>query len=177
MKKVLFVIVALFAFSMQGVAQKGRIGLGIDAVGNGMISEDFAIGTSVKFQYSMTDLFRIVPFVSYFFTQPDGDQVPKIAAGLNLHTVFIKNGKFRPYLITGMSYTHLRENYYNWDYYYYNGNYYSLGNNEIGKEKFGGKAGLGFTYRTSYSMEFSFEAGFDTASKEFVGIGLVYNLN
>ena len=168
-------------------AQKGWQGIGIEALGSAIASKPFSMGVSVKYQYGLTDMFRIEPFFVYYVSEsvdgPDGstrydtskcDRYPRMTLGANLQTLFYKGNRIWSYLITGASYSHLRYQPYI-ESYDYNGQTIFPDKYELSENKFGGNFGLGVDFRASYNLNVTLQIGYNTAAKEFVGIGVVYN--
>ena len=135
MKKVLFVIVALFAFSMQGVAQKGMQGIGVNLAGN--VCEEFAIGGGIKYQYNITDYLRLEPSFSFY---APGDESFNMLGFVNLHIFFSSPRALRPYFFVGPGFM----NYYE-EYHYY-------GKHEETEGDFGADGGFGLDYRISHNF-------------------------
>ena len=185
MKKFLLLFLFIATSYVAINAQKGRQGLGIEGTWIGMFSEPSSIGASLKYQYGLTNTFRLEPYFSYFFTEMKYGSVyyddspkyyPRMVIGMNLHTLFYKGNRLWSYLITGASYSNMR-------YQPYISGYIDPStralikpdNYELSDNKFGGNFGLGLEYRANYSLNIVLELGYNTASKEFAGIGIVYN--
>lgn len=185
MKKFLLFFLFIATSNVAINAQKGRQGFGIEGIFTGMLSKPTSIGATLKYQYGLTNTFRLEPFLSYYFSESEFEPAyydmptknyPRMTIGMNLHTLFYKGNRFWSYLITGASYSNMRYQPYISGYldpstrtWIYPDKY------ELNDNKFGGNFGLGLDYRVNYNLNVVLELGYNTASKEFAGIGIVYN--
>ena len=144
MKKVLLVCFALLAFSMQGFAQKGMQGIGVNLAGN--VCEGFAFGGDLKYQYNVSNYFRLEPSFSYYAADDDSFDM---AAFVNMHIFFSSPKAFRPYFFAGPGFVSYYESY--WPSDFSKAEKYSRGD-------FGVNAGLGLDFRVS-SISLQLEAG------------------
>lgn len=183
--KRLFALVVLLATVTLASAQKGKFGIGLDACLLGVIdTPDMNPGVSIKAQYNISDVFKIEPTASYFFSsiphkQDDYDsrEAPCVSCGLNLHTSFLKINHQRHhfYLITGISYSQLlHEESHS---YYYQGSTIDSGNLKIGNNTFGVNVGLGTLFRISRQMNLNIDITYDSVIKGCFKAGIVYNFN
>ena len=143
MKKVLFVIVALFAFSMQGVAQKGMQGFGANLAGN--VCEGLAYGGGLKYQYNLSDYIRLEPSFSYYAAEDDSFNM---LGFVNMHLFFSSPKAFRPYFFAGPGYMSYYETYYEKGY-----------EESYTEDDFGFDGGFGLDYRVSHNLSLQVEAG------------------
>ena len=158
MKKIVILLFVL-TVSVCGFAQKGRMGVG-GSLG-AFYGDDVVPTLSVKYQYNLTDIFRIQP--SVMFQLGDNYGCYMFAGHLDLHTFFIKNGRFRPYLITGVGYGTIEEE----------GNGYDSSSEE---SIFCANLGLGLNYRVSYSWDVQLEVAYNSVSEgAWIQIGTTYN--
>ena len=156
MKKIVILLFVL-TVSVCGFAQKGRMGVG-GSLG-AFYGDDVVPTLSVKYQYNLTDIFRIQP--SVMFQLGDNYGCYRFAGHLDLHTFFIKNGRFRPYLITGLGYGTIEED-----------DYYSSYEESI----FSANLGLGLNCRVSYSWDVQLEVTYSSAAEAaWIQLGTTYN--
>lgn len=136
MKKVLLVCFALLAFSMQGFAQKGMQGFGLNLAGN--VNEGIAFGGGVKYQYNLSNYVRLEPSFSYYSVDRRGFDM----AGLvNLDLFFLSPRSCRPYFFVGPGFISFK--YYHFD----------------GEGDFGVNTGLGLDFRVSHNFSLQLEVG------------------
>lgn len=168
MKK--FIVLLLMAVATGGSAwaQKGMQGVGVNAAG-GLHHSEFSIGAGVKYQYNISDYFRLEPSFSY--TWPIDNKGLRMAAFANLHTFFSAPRKVRPYLITGFGFvTGTEEDDYDYDDY-------------CDRESIAPNVGLGLDVRISHGLSLQVEGNFDFILNDDwfeqtmlrFNIGLVYN--
>ena len=143
MKKVLLVCFALLAFSMQGFAQKGMQGIGVNLAGN--VCDGFAFGGGLKYQYNLSNYVRLEPSFSYYSADDDSFDM---AAFVNMHIFFSSPKAFRPYFFAGPGYVSFFENH---GYYGYEDKY--------SEGDLGVNAGLGLDFRVSHNFSLQLEAG------------------
>lgn len=97
MKKILILLVCLYACIATSYAQKGESALGANLnFGN---ETNFGIG--VKYRYSFTDNWRIEPVFNYYFKQ---DYVSMWDLGANMHYVIPVASNFSVYPLAGVEY-------------------------------------------------------------------------
>lgn len=162
-------------------AQKGRIGFGAGAIVSSAISETACFGAVAQCQYSISNTFRIEPYIAYYFSSSEhiyydeSPKSPKLSGGLNLHVFFLKGEKILPYFIAGASYSNNTDKVKVYDEYYYNGKLITLPECNKSENKFGGNAGIGVAFRINYNLDVVVEAGYNTAAKDFAKVGFVYN--
>ena len=149
MKKVLFVIVALFAFSMQGVAQKGMQGFGVNLAANVSLGDQdgAGFGGGLKYQYNITDYLRFEPSFCYYAVSDNAFDMLGFA---NMHIFFSSPKAFRPYLFAGLGYIDFSDSYYS---------YYHDKKERETEGDFGFDVGLGLDYRMSHNFSLQVEAG------------------
>ena len=111
-KKVILTLLMAMAFSLNGVAQKGMNGIGINIpVGTG---DGFTwVGVGVKYQYNISDYFRIEPSFEYspvyskkdYLGVVDDYNYIKMNAFLNGHIFLMAPRPIRPYVLLGAGFT------------------------------------------------------------------------
>ena len=168
--------------SVNVMAQKGMNGIGLNcpfAVGQ----ETTSIGVGVKYQYNVSNYFRIEPSVAYMFKLSDRSDgtydYPVFNAFLNGNIFFSSPQSIRPYLIAGVGYV--------------NYHYKRFDNNNILSDDnmtdgFDYNVGLGCDFRLNHSLSIQIEAkGMSCAISEtnvhdyqgkwtiLANIGLTYN--
>ncbi len=175
MKKMILVLLLAVMTSGSAFAQKGMMGIGANAAVN--IGDRPFWGGGVKFQYNVTDIFRIEPSFSYYAkpdNHPEGYTMTAIANG---HLFFSSPRPFRPYLFAGAGWMR-----YNYKYHKYTYNNYIVHNKQ--ESQFGINAGLGIDYRITHNLSLQIEAGVIRkigkikGDKQIVGkinIGFAYN--
>ena len=97
MKKFLVLLVCLCACVATSFAQKGESALGL----NLNYGNDTNLGMGVKYQYCITDNFRIEPAFNYYFKN---DYVSMWDLGANLHYLFPVAEKVTVYPLGGLGY-------------------------------------------------------------------------
>lgn len=176
MKKYIFILLAVMLCA-NGYAQKGRHALGV-SVNGAAAPDDSPQGycfLGLKYQYNISNLSRIEVGLG---VDVAGDQVNPFI-GMNLHTFFLREGRVRPYLITGISFDNYiseRREYRSYSYGYPTTYYYSYWTHEDTNESvLGGKVGLGLNCRLTHSLDLNIEASFSTTYMVFGGIAFAYN--
>lgn len=146
MKKLLLLLV-VFACCMQGFAQKGMQGLGVNASVNVKVGDrdGVGVGGSVKYQYNVTNYIRLEPSFSYYGVSDDAFDM---AAFVNIHLFFTSPQVFRPYFFAGLGYASFSDE---------TKGYY--GKDREAESQFGLNAGFGADYRVSHKVSLQAEAG------------------
>jgi len=173
-KKIILVLLLAVVTSGGAWAQKGMKGVGVNFAGNvGFDKGSIGLGGAVKFQYNISDYFRLEPSISFFaLVDDDYSSAFDKAALLNVHAFFMSPRSLRPYAFAGVGYLDYLEK----DYYY--GSSYK---GDVNTDGFGFDAGLGVDYRVSHKISLQFEAGalMGVADDDCIGIkfnlGLCYN--
>ena len=150
-KKIILVLLLAVVTSGSAWAQKGMMGVGINFAGNvGLDDGGIGLGSALKFQYNISDYFRLEPSISGYALVDDGEAFDG-AALLNVHAFFISPRSLRPYAFAGVGYLgYLKKHNY-----YYGSSY----DEEDRKDGFGFDAGLGLDYRMSHHFSLQLEAG------------------
>ena len=158
-RKIILVLLLAVVTSGSAWAQKGMMGVGINFAGNvGLDDGGIGLGGALKFQYNISDYFRLEPSIGGFAN--DGDAFDG-AALLNVHAFFISPRSLRPYAFAGVGYLAYlkKDNYDKWR-----------------KDGFGFDAGLGLDYRMSHHFSLQLEAGALMGVADDDCIGLKFNL-
>lgn len=167
MKKVFLTLLFATAFCMSGFAQKGMNGFGLN-VPVGFYDGYSFFGVGVKYQYNISDYFRIEPSFEYFplyskkkVEGVDGYDHINLKAFLNGH-IFLKSpSPARPYILVGAGFSMWS---YNRIYSYYindqTGNVvaYSNGGRSETSECFAYNVGVGYDIRLSHGLAMQIEA-------------------
>ena len=157
-KKIILVLLLAVVTSGSAWAQKGMMGVGINLAGNvGLDDGGIGLGSALKFQYNISDYFRLEPSISGYVLVDDGDGFSG-AALLNVHAFFMSPRSLRPYAFAGAGYL-------GYDY-----------NEEDREYGFGFDAGLGLDYRMSHHFSLQLEAGALMGTWDEDCIGLKFNL-
>ena len=189
MKRLLLAIAFLWAMSFAALAQKGRQGFGVDVAYTGSGNVSGSYGATLKYQYGLSNLFRVEPFFTYYFSKPDidssygddiEDEFTRLSIGANLHTIFFKtkSNRMDVFLLTGVTYSNILYQPYidSYDYYQNGENIYKYPDDyQLNDNKFGAQAGLGFDYRVNYNATINLTAGYNTATGVIASLGFVYN--
>lgn len=165
MKKLFVVLLMAVAFCGSAEAQKGMMGVGVNA--NGFISfdgDEVAPGLGVKFQYNLSDYFRIEPSFTYSFTS-GLNKVYTMTALANMHFFFSAPKAFRPYFILGGGFGLFRRNYKTYSFSY---------SDEEGLFVLNG--GLGLDWRLSHNLSLQTEFGSIYGFGEESSFGLRANI-
>lgn len=206
MKKT-FLFALLIIASVSVFAQKGRHSVGISVEELGTIMSDEYLhthegswGITAKYQYGISDYFRVEPSVTYYIVNREGEKYDirkgwdcgcelKYAAGISIHAFLKKTTRLKPYVVAGIRYLHGEEYYYEWNshsteyeydewddaYYPVESDYY-YDKIDDKKDFFDVKAGLGLDYRIAYNWNLQLEACYTTALQaESIKLGLTYN--
>ena len=152
MKKVMMTLLVVAAFSMNGFAQKGMNGIGIN-VPVGVYDGYKFLGIGVKYQYNISDYFRIEPSFEYFplYSKKKVGSVDcydnvNLKAFLNGHIFLMSPHPARPYILAGAGFAMWK----------YNGRY-SKGSSQT-SECFAYNVGVGYDIRLSHSFAMQIEA-------------------
>lgn len=127
MRKLILVAVVAVMACGAAFAQKGMQGIGINIGARYTVSDvssgfewldhetDFnrfvVFNVDIKYQYNVSNYYRIEPFVSYNYYS-DG---PEFQVGINNDIFFCNVRRFRPYFIVGLGYSHLNYHYEDWE--------------------------------------------------------------
>lgn len=182
MKKIIL-FALLTVISVNAFAQKGRHAVGISIREIGVITSDNndeygndyyngTLGIAIKYQYGISDYFRIEPSFTYYakswFSNEyhEGELEPLYSIGVSIHTFFTNQKRIRPYLIVGAEYLHGEEQ-----------GLYGEKSEYAGKtDDFNARLGIGLDYRITYNWSLQFEACYTTLLKaENINIGCTYN--
>lgn len=168
MKKLLCTLLLAFVCTGSMFAQKGMNGVGLN-VPVGVYDGFVYLGIGAKYQYNISDYFRIEPSVEYIpvcskktvSNVKDYDH-PSIKAFLNGHIFLLASRPARPYILLGAGfgiweYANISESYaYNTTTGKVSGPYYS--ESEWTSESFTYNLGLGYDFRFSYKFALQVEA-------------------
>lgn len=152
-KKIILVLLLAVVTSGSAWAQKGMMGVGINLAGNvGLDDGGVGLGGNLKFQYNISDYFRLEPSLGGYALVDDGSAAAfDRAALLNVHAFFMSPRSLRPYAFAGVGYLgYLKKRTY-----YYGSSY----DEEDRKDGLGFDAGLGLDYRVSHHFSLQLEAG------------------
>ena len=193
MKKLILVLLLAVVTSGSAWAQKGMMGVGGNlAMTVGFDDGGIGIGGAVKFQYNISDYFRIEPSVTYYAPLDEKNGTFDLAALANIHIFILSPRSVRPYVFAGVGYLGYKkdkENYwavYN-DTYDSQGNWTGYTTKEYSSIEhktdngFGIDGGLGLDCRLSHSLSLQVEAGVlwgfadDDCFGAKANIGLCYN--
>ena len=182
MKKVFLTLLFATAFSLCGFAQKGMNGLGLN-IPIGFYDDCSFFGFGVKYQYNISDNFRIEPSFEYFplyskkeVESEDSYDYVNLKAFLNGHIFLMSPRPARPYILVGAGFSM-------WNYAGINSNQgVDMMGNLVGtpvydshsetSECFAYNVGVGYDLRLSHSFAMQIEAtGFssmgDNAMKRY----------
>lgn len=151
-KKIILVLLLAVVTSGSAWAQKGMKGIGINFAGN--YSGGVGIGGALKFQYNISDYFRLEPSLGGYALADDGDAFSG-AALLNVHAFFMSPRSLRPYAFAGVGY---------------------IGYGDDREGGFGFDAGLGLDYRVSHHFSLQLEVGTLIGVEDDDWVGLKFNL-
>lgn len=164
MKKLFLVLLVAVVSSGSAWAQKGMMGVGANIAMTAIpITEGgLGIGGGVKFQYNISDYFRIEPSFTYY-ADVDGNKATAEMAGLvNLHAFLSSPRTLRPYIFVGGGYVGINGKEKSFDdiIYDYNFGHFNLINEKKLKEsRYGVDGGIGLDYRVSHHLSLQAEAG------------------
>ena len=150
MKKVFLVLFATIVFSMQGFAQKGMQGIGVNFSTNfSLVDGGMGFGGSVKYQYNVSDYIRLEPSFSFYGVSEDAFNMTGL---VNVHIFFSSPRFFRPYFFVGPGYVSFTDDHsYNYGSYYYE--------DKETDPDFGVNGGFGLDFRVSHNFSLQLEAG------------------
>ncbi len=166
MKK-LFLILFMAAVSCESVwAQKGMMAVGANVAMNVTLSSSGnGIGGGAKFQYNISNFFRVEPSFTYYATGSSREASINMAGLVNIHAFFSSPRSVRPYAFAGIGYLGYTINDVYYDlipyyssytsYMYYSG----LTMSKTNKGSFGFDGGLGLDFRVSHNISLQAEAG------------------
>ncbi len=169
MKKVILILLITVATSGSAWAQKGMMAVGANVAMNVTLSDrGFGIGGGAKFQYNISNYFRVEPSFTYYSIDNSKEIAINMAGLVNIHAFFSSPRTIRPYAFAGFGYLGYKE--YEKGYYILIDNYGTLryydDNKESNKGGFGVDGGFGLDYRVSHNISLQAEAGIITG---FVG--------
>ena len=151
-KKIILVLLLAVVTSGSAWAQKGMKGIGINFAGNaGLDDGGIGLGSALKFQYNISDYFRLEPSLGGYALVDDGEAI-FWSALLNVHAFFMSPRSLRPYAFAGVGY---------------------IGDHE---GEFGFDAGLGLDYRVSHHFSLQLEVGTLIGVEDDDWVGLKFNL-
>ena len=157
MKKLILVLLLAVVTCGSAWAQKGMMGIGGNVAMNvGFDDGGIGIGGAVKFQYNISDYFRIEPSVTYHAPLESNDGTFDLTALANMHIFMLSPRSVRPYVFAGVGYLGYSKesDFYIYDNYgYYN---YKTTKDDNG---FGIDGGLGLDCRLSHSLSLQVEIG------------------
>ncbi len=162
MKKLFLVLLVAVVSSGSAWAQKGMMGVGANVAMTAIpITEGgLGIGGGVKFQYNISDYFRIEPSFTYYANVDENKTTAEMAGLVNLHAFLSSPRTLRPYIFVGGGYVRINgiEKYY--AIYNYNVGYDIIDNvKKLKESRFGVDAGIGLDYRVSHHFSLQAEAG------------------
>jgi len=188
MKKLILVLLLAVVTCGSAWAQKGMMGIGGNlAMTWGFHDGGIGIGGTAKFQYYISDYFRIEPSVTYCAPLDKNHGTLDLAALANIHIFMLSPRSVRPYFFAGAGYlgygedatwTEYIDTYDsqgNWDYYTRERSEHKTDNG------FGIDGGLGLDCRLSHTLSLQVEVGVlfgvadDDANGVKANIGLCYN--
>ncbi|MBQ7662426.1 MAG: hypothetical protein IJS48_03530 [Prevotella sp.] len=143
MKKLFLLLLMAVAFCGSADAQKGMKGVGIN-MSSYLNSDGIGIGGGLKFQYNISDYFRLEPLI----TVVSYDSDTYFSSLLNLHSFLSSPKACRPYVLIGVGYGH------HWT------------------DGCVAGAGFGLDWRLSHQFSFQLEAGGNGVIGEESGLGL-----
>lgn len=153
MKKVMMTLLMIAAFSVNGFAQKGMNGIGIN-VPVGVYDGFTFFGIGAKYQYNISDYFRIEPSFEYFPLHSkkkvgniDNYDYVSLKAFLNGNIFLMSPRPARPYILAGAGFSM-------WNYSRILTDY-SLSESS---ECFAYNVGVGYDIRLSHSFAMQIEA-------------------
>lgn len=138
MKKLFLLLVMVFSLCGSVGAQKGMNGIGANFSVNGGIG----IGASIKYQYNVSDFFRLEPSFSYYSVEDDAFEMTAL---MNAHVFFCSPRSIRPYFFTGIGYAKFQEE-------------HKFEPTEY-KTCFGINGGFGLDWRITHKFSVQIEAG------------------
>ena len=188
MKKILFVLFATLV-SLQGNAQKGMQGIGGNVAMNvGFHDGGIGIGGTIKYQYYISNYFRLEPSFTYYAPLNKEDGTFNLAPMVNVHAFILSPGAVRPYVFLGagyLGYKKTREYSDYYDIYDSSGNWVNYRVSTHKEEKsdngLGFDGGLGLDYRITHSISLQIEGGIllgiadDDANGVKASVGICYN--
>ena len=154
-------------------AQKGMKGLGVNINGN-VTNELLNIGASAKFQYNISNYFRVEASAAFYILSEDHYPNEKesgfeSAIIANAHFFVMSPKRIRPYFIAGIGYASFNEEYKSYNY------------SNVQEDGLAANVGIGVDWRITSFLSLQAECGILsilTASKAngfAFGIGTSYN--
>ena len=109
MKKLFLVLLVAVVSSGSAWAQKGMMGVGANVAMTAIpITEGgLGIGGGVKFQYNISDYFRIEPSFTYYANVDENKTTAEMAGLVNLHAFLSSPRTLRPYIFVGGGYVRI----------------------------------------------------------------------
>jgi len=188
MKKLILVLLMAVVTSGSAWAQKGMMGVGANVIAHNTFQESHGLGVggAVKFQYYISDYFRIEPSIGYYArASKKFTGTFNLNAMVNLHAFLMSPRSLRPYLFAGIGYLgyegkeSVTQMYTYWvDIYgvYEAYNDYYEAEEKYNRNGFGIDGGLGLDYRVSHNVSLQIEAGVIKGVKDEECFGLKANI-
>ena len=153
MKKLILVLLLAVVTNGSAWAQKGMMGIG----GNLGMTAAFdqggvGIGGAAKFQYNISDFFRIEPSVAYYAPLKKDDGTFYLAVLANAHFFMLSPRSVRPYVFAGVGYL-------GYDTYIPSSGPAEYSSKYEDDNGFGIDGGLGLDCRLSHSLSLQVEVG------------------
>lgn len=107
MKKLFFGLLLAVVTSGSTWAQKGMMGVGLNLTAHYALIDNggFGVGGQAKFQYNISDFFRVEPSFSYIGKAARKDRgIFDITALVNFHGFIVSPRNVRPYFFAGFGY-------------------------------------------------------------------------
>ncbi len=163
MKKLFLVLLVAVVSSGSTWAQKGMMGVGANVAMNvGTANGGLGFGGGVKFQYNISDYFRIEPSFSYYGGGKNTYNTRVEMAGLvNVHAFFSSPRSLRPYAFAGVGYVGMKDQQELGYFFPFNGIWIYAGSSSKTERgsAFGVDGGIGLDYRVSHHFSLQVEAG------------------
>ena len=136
------------ALGLQGFAQKGMQGVGVNLAANFKVGDHkgIGIGGGIKYQYNITDNIRVEPSFSYYSVSDDAFDM---LGFVNMHLFFLSPSAFRPFIFAGPGFLSYSDERYD----------YVLGSYRKTEKDFGFDGGLGLDYRVTHNLSLQMEVG------------------
>lgn len=165
MTKRLIMTLLMATVSLAMFAQKGRhqVGIGVEFAPE-MVDDHVknAVGIKVKYQYGLSDIFRIEPSYTYYAIKEGNgfDNIHWLGA-VQLKAQFLKNSRVQPLMFLGADYV--------------SKTYEGPQGVEEDASKFGIRAGIGIDARLSYNWNLQAEFGYSSSIVQALGhVGVTY---
>ena len=177
MKKFFLLLLMAVVFCGSADAQKGMKGLGVNINGN-VTNELLNIGASAKFQYNISNYFRVEASAAFYTLSEDHYPNEKesgfeSAIIANTHFFVMSPKRIRPYFIAGIGYASFNEEYKGYNYSYSN----------VQEDGLAANVGIGVDWRITSFLSLQAECGIlsiltdgtEKANGFAFGIGTSYN--